>query len=159
MTENFAFLTLLFLRGITLPEKRECVQRSGSALATLQAKDPHNQRLNDALFSLPEAQQRAESELAFAEAHQIELIPFTSLRYPASLRESKDAPLLLFFKGRADLNPVHALSIVGTRHITEYGKDCVKHFVEDLQRVQPDTLIVSGLAYGVDIHAHRHALH
>ena len=69
-----------------------------------------------------------------------------------------DAPILVYYKGNADLNARHVLAVVGTRQITEYGKDLCSHFVKDLSQLCPDALIISGLAYGVDIHAQRAAL-
>jgi DNA processing protein len=78
--------------------------------------------------------------------------------YPKRLKEAPDAPLMLFYKGNADLNARHIIDIVGTRHCTRYGEDVIRTFVRDLHKLVPDTLIVSGLAYGVDIHAHREAL-
>ena len=78
--------------------------------------------------------------------------------YPQRLRECDDAPIVLYYKGSANLNQSHVVDIVGTRHCTTYGQDLVHHFVDDLRRLVPDVLIVSGLAYGIDICAHRSAL-
>ena len=78
--------------------------------------------------------------------------------YPSRLRECDDAPLALFYRGNADLNTLHIINIVGTRHATPYGQDICTRFLADLSALYPDTLIVSGLAYGIDIHAHRAAL-
>ena len=69
-----------------------------------------------------------------------------------------DAPLVLFSKGNATLNVPRAVSIVGTRNCTQYGQDFIKKLVEELSAMCPQLLIVSGLAYGVDIHAHREAM-
>lgn len=74
------------------------------------------------------------------------------------MRECDDAPLALFYRGNADLNTLHIINIVGTRHATPYGQDICTRFLADLSALYPDTLIVSGLAYGIDIHAHRAAL-
>ena len=63
-----------------------------------------------------------------------------------------------FYKGEADLNQCHIINIVGTRHCTNYGQDIVRRFVSDLRQLCPDVLIVSGLAYGIDVCAHRQAL-
>jgi len=65
---------------------------------------------------------------------------------------------VLFYMGTADLNQRRVINIVGTRHCTPYGADLVRRFVADLKGQCPEVLIVSGLAYGVDICAHRHAL-
>jgi DNA processing protein len=78
--------------------------------------------------------------------------------YPQRLKECPDAPIVLFYKGEADLNQCHIINIVGTRHCTNYGQDIVRRFVRDLRQLCPDVLIVSGLAYGIDVCAHRQAL-
>lgn len=106
----------------------------------------------------PEAFDRAEQELLFAERNQIQCLTFLDERYPSRLRECEDAPLALFYRGNANLNALRVISIVGTRHATAYGEDLCNAFVRDLADLCPDTLIVSGLAYGIDIHAHRAAL-
>ena len=79
-------------------------------------------------------------------------------RLSSRLRECDDAPLLLYYKGNADLNRTHVINMVGTRHCTEYGKDICRRFVDELATLCPDVLVVSGLAYGIDIHSHRAAL-
>ena len=101
---------------------------------------------------------RAEEELAFAQAGHIQCIGFNDEAYPARLRECPDAPILLYYRGTSSLNSQHIISMVGTRQITPYGKDICREFVKELKRLCPDALVVSGLAYGVDIHCHRAAL-
>jgi DNA processing protein len=64
----------------------------------------------------------------------------------------------LFYKGSANLNQRYVIDIVGTRHCTTYGQDLIQRFVSDLRQLCPEMLIVSGLAYGIDICAHRNAL-
>ena len=106
----------------------------------------------------PEAFKRAEEELLFAEKNNIQCITITDERYPARLRECEDAPLALFYRGNAPLNALRVVSVVGTRHATPYGEEICRQFMKDLAEACPDTLVVSGLAYGIDIHAHRAAL-
>ena len=65
---------------------------------------------------------------------------------------------MLFSLGNTDFNAKHIVSIVGTRHASEYGKGLCENFVADLANFLPGTLIVSGLAYGIDVCAHRAAL-
>lgn len=101
---------------------------------------------------------RAEQEMAFIEKHGIQVLCYGDEHYPKRLEECSDAPILLYYMGSADLNPQHVISIVGTRHCTAYGQDIVRRFVADLRQLCPDVLIVSGLAYGIDICSHRHAL-
>ena len=79
-------------------------------------------------------------------------------RYPQRLKDCDDAPLILFYKGNANLNQQRVINIVGTRHCTPYGEDLIRRFITDLKQLSPNVLIMSGLAYGVDIVAHRQAL-
>ena len=100
----------------------------------------------------------AEREMEFIEKNNIKLICKGDKEYPYRLAECNDAPLVLHQMGNADLNVKRIVSIVGTRHASEYGKSVCENFVSDLAKFAPDTLIVSGLAYGIDICAHRAAL-
>jgi DNA processing protein len=78
--------------------------------------------------------------------------------YPSRLRECPDAPLLFYYKGNADLKARHILGIVGTRKASAYGRALTERLVHDLAGSFPDTVILSGLAYGIDVQAHRSAL-
>ena len=100
----------------------------------------------------------AEKEIEFIEKNNIRLICKGDKDYPYRLAECNDAPLVLYGMGNADLNAKHIVSIVGTRHASEYGKSVCENFVADLAKFVPGTLIVSGLAYGIDVCAHRAAL-
>jgi DNA processing protein len=117
-----------------------------------------SEKLVNGLRNIDEARARAEAELEFCQKHGIQPLPMNDERYPARLRECDDAPLMLFYRGNADLNQQRVINIVGTRHCTAYGKDVISRFVRDLKSLCPQLLIVSGLAYGVDINAHRAAL-
>lgn len=101
----------------------------------------------------------AETELSFMQKSGIRPVYFTDSAYPARLAECDDAPLLLYSLGDASLNAPHIISIVGTRRATPYGISFVENLVSDLAaKLGPDTVIISGLAYGIDITAHRAAL-
>jgi DNA processing protein len=102
--------------------------------------------------------QRADQEMTFIEKHHIKVLLLGSDDYPTRLANTPDAPIILYYLGTADLNQRRIINIIGTRHATTYGEDLIRHFTEDLRELCPHTLIVSGLAYGVDICAHRHAL-
>ena len=106
----------------------------------------------------PEAFRRAEEELLFTETNRIRCLTLTDEDYPSRLRECDDAPLVLYYRGNADLNALKIINIVGTRHATAYGQDICIRFLEELAAMLPEVLVVSGLAYGIDIHAHRAAL-
>lgn len=98
----------------------------------------------------------AEEELKFIEKYNIEPIFFTDKNYPHRLKECSDSPVMLYYKGNADLNAEKIVGVVGTRRITDYGKEITKKLVADL--AAQDVLVISGLAYGVDIAAHNAAL-
>jgi DNA processing protein len=116
---------------------------------------PH---LMTALQDWNDAMKRADFELKYMYEHGIRGLVLTDEDYPQRLLECPDAPLVLYYKGNADLNQAKIISIVGTRRVTTYGQDIVRRFVSHLKRYCPQLLIVSGLAYGVDINAHREAL-
>lgn len=101
---------------------------------------------------------RMDREMAFCHEHAVQVICYGDEAYPERLKACPDAPLVLFYRGQANLNARHIVAIVGTRHISPYGKDLCQLITTELACQLPDTLIVSGLAYGIDIHAHRGAL-
>ena len=107
----------------------------------------------------PEILQRAEKELAFIEKNNISCYYLTDTDYPVRLRECPDAPILFYFKGNTNLDATRIISIVGTRNATEYGRELTESLIKDLAKVIPDLLVVSGLAYGIEICAHRNALY
>jgi len=98
----------------------------------------------------------AEKELHFIEKHQIEILWIEDSTYPKRLRHCDDAPILLYYKGNADLNPSRTISIVGSRNATAYGKKICEDLIVQLKI--HDVQIISGLAYGIDIQAHRQSL-
>lgn len=123
-----------------------------------QALPAASQNCREAIASMGDHLQRAEQELAFAHKGQIQCISRLSSQYPTRLLQCDDAPALLYYRGSASLNNAHIISIVGTRQCTEYGKDLCRQFTAELHQLLPDALVVSGLAYGIDINAHRQAL-
>lgn len=101
---------------------------------------------------------QAEKEIEFINQHQIVPLFFLDKEYPERLKNCPDSPVMIYAKGNANLNHPKIVSIVGTRHATDYGKGMVEQIIKQLQERQHDPLIVSGLAYGIDIAAHRSAL-
>jgi DNA processing protein len=99
---------------------------------------------------------RVEKELSFIQKKNITPLFYLDDNYPKRLTECQDAPILLYYKGNADLNASRIISLVGTRKATSYGKEMVEKIVGGL--ADDGVLIVSGLAYGIDIYAHRAAL-
>lgn len=102
---------------------------------------------------------KAETELRFVEQRKVKVTYFTDDNFPKRLLNASDAPILLYTIGDCDLNAKHVISIVGTRRSTHYGATFCDKLVEDLSKMlEGEVVIVSGLAYGTDINAHRAAL-
>lgn len=101
-------------------------------------------------------EQRIWKEVEFIRKHDITPLFFNSEHYPKKLKTCADAPVMLYYKGTADLNHDKMVAIVGTRKNTEYGQRVTEELIEGLAR--QDIIIISGLALGIDIIAHRKAL-
>src|SRR5574344_229653 len=97
---------------------------------------------------------RADEELAFAQRYDIHLLYYTDAAYPQRLNRPncEDTPVLLYYKGAANLNAERVISVVGTRRATEYGREMTQKLVAGLR--QQGILVVSGLAFGIDTAAH-----
>ena len=106
----------------------------------------------------PQALARAEQEYEFLQKNRIRCLTYFDEDYPSRLRECEDAPIVLFYRGNANLNATHFINMVGTRKATDYGAQLCDSFLRDLKGLCPDAVVVSGLAYGIDICAHRNAL-
>ncbi len=101
----------------------------------------------------------AERELDFLENNKIKALYFKDGDYPVRLANCNDAPVMLFKLGDVDLDAKKIVAVVGTRKSTPYGLDATKRIIGDLAgEYGNDLVIVSGLAYGIDIAAHRAAL-
>ncbi len=137
----------------------------GSATAVIEHRNDLREVLPDASSRLQEAMRNIETHLKVADAEMeynlrngIRALSLADDDYPQRLKNCDDAPLVLFYKGTANLNRARVINIVGTRHCTAYGQDLIRRFVSELKSLCPEVLIVSGLAYGIDINAHRQAL-
>lgn len=106
----------------------------------------------------PEVLSRAEKELDFIVKNNIQTYFINNSNYPSRLKECSDSPVLFYFKGNANLDEKKIISIVGTRHSSNYGNGFCNEFIQELSSKTHDILIVSGLAYGIDISAHKAAL-
>ena len=115
-------------------------------------------RLIDNLKDWSEPLKRAEVELEFCRTNSIRVLCLGDDNYPKRLEDCADAPLVMYYKGNANLNQSRVINIIGTRHCTTYGADFIRRFIHDLKALCPEVLVVSGLAYGVDINAHQQAL-
>lgn len=101
----------------------------------------------------------AEKEAEYITKNNIRTYFYLDNDYPFRLRQCEDSPVVFFFKGNADLNALKMLSIVGTRNATPRGKELCDKIIGGLAAGHPDIVIVSGLAYGIDIACHKAALY
>ncbi len=167
MNEQEVFYTIALTRmtGFNQQQTLQLYQQLGGGQAVYEHRNDIGDivtdcspRLVEALKNWDDALKRASVEMAFIVKHDIHALTIDDADYPARLRECPDAPVIVFYKGNADLNQPYAINIVGTRHCTTYGQDLVHRFIDRLKELCPRVLIVSGLAYGIDICAHRQAL-
>ena len=164
--ETLAMMALTRVGYYNLTGILDFYKRVGSATTIMQHRKDVREVLPDASPKLVERMRdceahirRAEEEMEWARQHDVRILRYGSDGYPQRLTECADAPLILYYKGTADLNQMRVINIVGTRHCTLYGQDIVRHFIAGLREECGNrVLVVSGLAYGVDIAAHRNAL-
>ena len=101
---------------------------------------------------------KAENELVFMQKNNIEALFYADDNYPHCLFQCEDSPIILFKKGDVDLNAYRTISIVGTRNCTSYGTEFCEKLIATIAEQEYNTVIVSGLAYGIDVCAHKAAL-
>lgn len=163
--EIISAIALTRISYFSLAELLELFRRVGSA-EEIVAHSQHirdllpdaSDRLTQAFTDIGQALRYAESELRTAESMGVRPLVMGDDDYPSRLLECPDAPLVLYYQGSASLNQKRVVSIVGTRRCTPYGQDLVRRFMSELRSLCPQVLVVSGLAYGIDICAHREAL-
>jgi DNA processing protein len=102
--------------------------------------------------------ERARQEVDFISKNRIQTYFYLDADYPNRLRNCSDAPIILYFKGNANLNEQRIISVVGTRNATNYGKEICDELIRSFSERNYPLLVVSGLAYGIDIHAHKACL-
>lgn len=101
---------------------------------------------------------RAEQEVEFAKRNNITILYYKDKAYPSRLSECPDSPTILYSRGTSDFNTSKVIGVVGTRKMTDYGRTSCESILQGLSVSHPDLMVVSGLAYGVDVCAHRKAL-
>jgi DNA processing protein len=103
-----------------------------------------------------DALNRAEEEIGFMKENDIQALFFLDENYPKRLKHCDDSPIMLYYSGNSDLNCEKVISVVGTRNATDYGKETCARIISEIASHKP--LIASGLAYGIDIAAHKSAI-
>ena len=168
MTQTTACITLSMLAAgrLGLNDAKALHDMAGSATAVLENRNDIRSIAPEASDRLCEIMKqditdvcsRAEEEERWCNDHGIKMLCIDDADYPSRLKHCADAPLVLYVRGDANLNASHAIDIVGTRQCTPYGRDVIDKIIGDLATLCPGITINSGLAYGVDIAAHRAAL-
>lgn len=162
MNELLYQIALTTVPNIGHVHARVLVQHFGCASAVFSAKRAELEKIEgigtiraSAVLSFNDFKS-AEHEIAFIEKYRIHPLFITDPSYPKRLLHCYDAPVMLYYKGTADLNASRIVGIVGTRNNTDYGKHVTETLVKALS--QPGLVIVSGLAYGIDAIAHKCSL-
>ena len=101
---------------------------------------------------------RAKRECDFILKNRIQTFFYLDENYPSRLKNCSDAPIILYFRGKANLNERRIISIVGTRNATNYGKELCDELILSFSKQNYPLLVVSGLAYGIDVQAHKACL-
>jgi len=161
-TEIFYTLSLLQIPGIGSLLARKLIERLGSAEAVFKVgrtrleTTPGIGTLLAGVITKSKPFDLAESELKLVEKHGLKLLHYQEDDFPMRLRQCADHPLILFGKGELPVNANRIVAIVGTRAATDYGKRLTEELVQGLTAL--NVMVLSGLAYGIDVHAHRMAL-
>lgn len=160
--KSLYYIALSMIPGIGPMLARQLIAYVGSAEEIFKekpqnlAKIPKIGKLLAETIAHADTLTMAENELHFAQKNNISIFRYSDDAYPQRLKNCEDAPLFFFSKGSVDFNAPKILSIVGTRNMSDYGKRLCKDFVQQIAVHNP--IIVSGLAFGVDICAHKAAL-
>lgn len=153
-------LRFCFVKGLTLLQKNQLIKNLPATTKSL--FDPMNWEGMQLASSVSKEMQKEEykeltdKEWDLCHKNEIRIIGRFDKEYPILLKECEDAPLCLFVKGNYTFNQQELLSVVGSRKTTRYGEDFIQELMMDLSGL-PLT-IVSGLAIGSDIAAHRAAM-
>lgn len=160
--ELFYLLSLSQIPGIGPISGKTLISHCGSAEAVFKEKKrvlekiPGIGSMGAAAIRQEQGVFTAEKELAFIEKEGVRVLPYTSPEYPIRLKQILDSPLLLFLKGNTELNTTRTCGIVGTRKNTPEGAQTARNIVSGLK--QHACHIISGLAFGIDIVAHKTAV-
>ena len=157
-------IALTLLPSIGPVTARNLIDNIGSASAVFNEKRHVLERIEGigprkaGSFNTSSILEKAEQEMAFIERHRIKTIYYKDPEYPHHLFQCNDAPILIYARGTGGLKSLRSLSVVGTRRASPYGREICRELIRELSALVDDLVIVSGLAYGIDVIAHRAAL-
>lgn len=158
------FIGLSLAPNIGPVTARKLIRELGSARTVLSRNESDLRRIHgigpqlSASIRSPFLMEQSAREMEFIEKHHLRAITYLDQDYPDNLNQCQDGPIVIYVHGKMDLNRGKFLSVVGTRNATARGKEICREFVRNLACMFDDLVIVSGLAYGIDVCAHRQAL-
>ena len=163
-TESLYRIALTMVPAIGPVTARRLIRKTGSARAAfIQSKEVLEKiegigpRVIRSLHAGSWLEQ-ADKELEFLERHRLSLLYYEDPDFPHRLNHCEDGPILLYSMGEQGLNAEKSLAVVGTRKASSYGRDICRELIRGISELVPGVTIVSGLAYGIDVIAHRAAL-
>ncbi len=156
-------IALTLLNGVGDVLAKNLIAYCGSAEEVFKTKKSQLEKIpgigkftSEAILNHKHVLDRAEKEIIFIEEKSIQALFFTDKNYPQRLKNCHDSPVMLYYKGNTNLNTEKVIAVVGTRTPSSYGKQLTEKLISDL--TDSGCLVVSGLAYGIDISAHKYAL-
>ena len=161
-TENYYIIALLEVPSIGSAIAKSLIEQFDSARAVFDLSFEQLKELGNVGNNLIESIEKgyvfttAQEQIDYAAQQHVEILSYYDSKYPQRLKHCSDAPLIIYFKGNCDLNNSKIVGIVGTRNATSYGKKMCENVIEEL--AEQNVLIISGLAYGIDVNAHQEAL-
>jgi DNA processing protein len=163
--ENLAYkIAISLIPGIGSVTARNLIAYVGSVEGVFQEKEKNLMKIpgigevNAQRVVRQNVLERAKREVDFIIKNRIQTFFYLDENYPTRLKGCSDSPIILYFKGNADLNERRIISVVGTRNATNYGKEICDELIRSFSEKSYRILVVSGLAYGIDVHAHKACL-
>ena len=161
-TEKLYQIALTQLPNIGPVTAKKLISYCGSAESVFRSSEKSLRKIPSigaqlaATIKLTQPIERAKRELEFIKNHRIQSLFFLDSDYPSRLKQFDDAPVMLYYRGEADLNAPRTLGVIGTRQPSPRGLAYCDEIIEGISDLSP--VIISGLAFGIDIQAHRAAL-
>lgn len=161
-SEEFYRLALRHLEGYGSATLRQMLRLSGSACQLFTQPEAWRSKMSARARKLPpptvttDMARQVEAELCQMEKYHIRLCSCLDADYPYRLKNCQDAPLSFFYRGEPIFNHTRMLAVVGTRDVSDYGRDATRKILSELRG--SDVVTVSGLAYGVDTEAHQRSI-
>jgi len=163
--DNLAYkIAISLIPGIGSVTARNLIAYVGSVEGVFQEKEKNLMKIpgigevNAKRVVRQNVLERAKREVDFIQKNRIQTFFYLDDNYPARLKGCSDSPIILYYKGNANLNERRIISVVGTRNATNYGKEICEELIRNFSEKSYRILVVSGLAYGIDVQAHKACL-